>query len=146
MATVLVLADGGERLVLSDGYRRIRIDVAQGTLLSGPVRLRYALEGFCGLDPKIATLQRFMALQNLGRFKGALHPRERFAPRWIAALRVSDALYAGASQRDIADSLFAGMAHGSDWRDGSDFLRLRVQRLVRAGRQMVSGGYRMLLR
>jgi hypothetical protein len=29
---------------------------------------------------------------------------------------------------------------------GSDFLRLRVQRLVRVGRYMVSGGYKMLLR
>jgi hypothetical protein len=33
-----------------------------------------------------------------------------------------------------------------DWAGSSDYLRLRVQRLVRAGDRMVGGGYRDLLR
>jgi hypothetical protein len=146
MATVLVMADRRELVVLSDGYRRIRLDVVEGTLLAGPVQLRFSLEAFRGLGPKILTLQRLAALRRLGRFAAGLHPPERLASRWIAALRVHDAICAGASQRDIAFCLFGAMASGSDWRAGSECLRLRVQRLGRVGRRMVSGGYRLLLR
>jgi hypothetical protein len=145
MATIVRAPDGCEHVALSDGYRRIRIDVAHGTLLAGAVHLDYLLNGLAGVDAKLLTLRRLMALARLGRLARGLYPIERLAPRWVAALRTHDALSAGASQRDVARVLFGIGAGGSDWRHGSDFFRLRVQRLARIGRRMVQGGYRTLL-
>lgn len=132
--------------MLSDGYRRIRIDVTHGTLREGPVHLRYELHGFAGVEAKILTLRRFLALRRLGRFARYLHPPDHLAPRRVAALRVFDAVRQGVSQREIAMTLYGEKSTELGLDSGSDFLRLRVQRLVRIGRQMVSGGYLMLLR
>ena len=146
LATVVARPDGGECVVLSDGYRHIRIDVVSGTLRGGPVRLFYNLQGFARVEEKILTLRRFLALCRLGRFARDLHPREHQAPRWLAALRALDAANQGASQREISSILFGEKLIGSARDSGSDFLRLRVQRLVRSGKKMVAGGYLSLLR
>jgi hypothetical protein len=146
LTTIVARPDRGECVVLSDGYRHIRIDVLSGTLQEGPVCLFYDLHGFVGVEAKILTLRRFLALCRLGRFASNLHPRNRFAPRWLAALRVYDAVWQGVSQRDIASTLFGEKLIATSRDSGSDFLRLRVQRLVRVGRKMVAGGYLSLLR
>ncbi len=138
--------DGREQVALSDGYRRIRIDVARGTVLEGPVRLEYLLGGFGDVDTRILTLRRLISLHKSGRFARGLFPAERLAPKWLAALRTCDAVRAGATQSDIARALFGERFGSSGRREGSDFLRLRVQRLVRKGRSMIQGGYRTLLR
>lgn len=122
------------------------MDIASGTLCDGPVRLRYRLQGLQRIDPKILTLRRLIALCRLGRFSNQLHPPERLAPRWIAALRVHDARCAGATQREIALGLYGDVAVRRDWGKGSDILRLRVQRLTRVARRLAEGGYRTLLR
>ena len=146
IATAVVTPDGRECVSLSDGYRRIRIDVEQGTLLCGPVHLSSVLIGLAGIDAKILTLRRLVALRHLGRFARGLHPSERLAPRWIMAVRACDAMRDDASQREFATVLFGGKGIGADWREASNFRRLRVQRLMRIGRSMTQGGYRALLR
>ena len=142
---MVVSTDGGEHVVLSDGYRRIRIDVEHGTLCEGPVHLSYEILGITGVEAKVLTLRRLLALCRLGRFARNLHPPESLAPRWVAALRVQDAMHEGTSQREIAAVLYGEQSLSVSREHGSDFLRLRVQRLVRAGRYMMSGGYRALL-
>jgi hypothetical protein len=72
-----------------------------------------------------------------------LFARERRAARWILHLRVLDALDDGVTQREIGRTLFPPV--GGQWRGRSDFLRLRVQRLVRNARALSAGGYRELL-
>jgi hypothetical protein len=62
------------------------------------------------------------------------------------ALQAYDAVQAGASHRDIAAALFGEKAVKEDWYGRSDYLRLRVQRLVRMADKLVNGGYRNLLR
>jgi hypothetical protein len=146
MATVVVQAAGGEHLALSDGYRRIRIDVIRGTLCEGPVHLRYELKGLASVESKILTLRRLLALCRLGRFARDLHPQERLAPRWVAALRVYDAVREGASRRQVAAVMYGEKSATVGEESGSDFLRLRIQRLARVGRYMAAGGYRTLLR
>jgi hypothetical protein len=144
IATVVLSADGRQQVALSDGYRRIRFDVALGSVIDGPVRLDYLLGGFDHIEGRILTLRRFVSLRKTGTFTRGLFAPERLAPRWVAALRAYDAFYAGATQREIAGALFGAVGRGSDWRQRSDFLRLRVQRLVRIGRHMARGGYRTL--
>lgn len=145
MATTVIGSGGSEHVVLSDGYRRIRIDVARGTLCHGPVCLGYLLEGLGGIDGRIMSLRRLVSLNRLGRFARHLYPREPRAPRWIASLRAHDALQDGAHHRDIAIALFGANMVRQNWGRGSDCLRLRVQRLVRGGHRMVNGGYQALL-
>jgi hypothetical protein len=146
LMTIVAHPGGHEYVALSDGHRRIRLDVIRGTLRDGPVHLRYKLAGLTELEAKILTLRRLLALYGLGRFARYLHPSDRFAPRWVAALRAYDAVGQGASQRDIAMTLYGDRSTALGRENGSDFLRLRVQRLVRMGRYMVAGGYLTLLR
>ncbi len=136
----------GERLLLSDGLRTIRVDIEEGSLRRGPVQLRYALAGVASAQKPLLTLRRLLALQRDGRFSRALHPREARARRWIMMLRAHDALAAGADQRAIAASLLSGEAETPRWRSRAPSLRSQAQRLVRSARQTAEGGYRDLLR
>lgn len=134
--------------MLSDGYRRIRIDIEQGSICCGrPVLLRYAMQGFVGqhTEARLLPLRRLVGLLRTGRFLPALFPAERRLERLIDVLRVADALSAGASQREIAAVLFGSERVASDWRTVSDSLRSRVRRLVREARRMTTGGYREML-
>lgn len=145
---VAIDSEGLEHAVLSDGYRRIRIDVEEGSLTAGhPVLLRYRVEGTVGraTEDRLLPLRRLAGLCRTGRFLPALFPDERRIERAIEVLRVHDALDAGASQRAIAAELFGPDRITSDWRTVSDSLRSRVRRLVREAHRMAGGGYRMLL-
>ena len=146
LATVLRSPDGHEHLLLSDGAHHLHIDVTAGSLLDGPVRFRYELSGFKHIEAKTLTLRRLMLLHRLGRFPSGLFPPERRARRWAMALQAHDAVRAGASHREIAAALFGEKTVREDWYGRSDYLRLRVQRLVRMADKLVNGGYRDLLR
>jgi hypothetical protein len=145
-AIVLSRADAGERLLLREGGRSIRVDVRSGTLTAGPVRLRYALAGLSRLEPQLLTLRRLSALWRLGRMPAELFPHEARAGRWIQLLRTLDAMGDGASQREIAEALFGAELAQARWRSDTDYLRMRVQRLVRNGRELAGGGYLGLLK
>jgi hypothetical protein len=146
MTTVIRNAAGGEHIAISDGYRRIRIDVLTGSLLGGPVFLRHHLDEIDQLDPKLLALRRLIALHRHGRFVASLFLVGPQIKRIVMALRVYDALADGASQRDIAIALFGKNAVDDDWIVGSDYLRLRVRRLVTLARRMAAGEWRHLLR
>ena len=145
MATVLRCSDGREHLLLSEGAHRIQIEVTAGSLLDGPVCFRYELTGFKHTEAKTLTLRRLLLLHRLGRFPRGLYPPERRARRWVMALQAYDAVRAGASHREIAPALFGERVVKEDWCSRSDYLRLRVQRLVRTADKLVNGGYRDLL-
>lgn len=140
---VTLFAVPGElrQLLLSDGNRHIHLALREGDFLNGPVRLRYALEGMVDLEPKLLTLRRLAGLSRLGRMPRELFPRDRRASRWIEMLRTLDAIGAGASHRDIARILYGCSTVRRDWRTQSDYLRLRVQRLVRGSEIMARQGY-----
>ena len=146
LATVLRRPGGHEHLLLSDGAHHLQIDVTAGSLLDGPVYFRYELSGFKHIEVKTLTLRRLMLLYRLGRFPRGLYPPERRARRWVMALRAYDAVQAGATHREIAAALFGESVVKEDWCGRSDYLRLRVQRLLRMADKLVNGGYRDLLR
>lgn len=139
-ATVL-LESAGEQLLLRQDWRTLRLDIREGTLLAGPVRMHYILGGYHHLDRRLLTLRRLSALRRLGRLPNNLfppHPKQR---RWSMILRTIDAMAAGASQRDIATMLFGTEMVERDWAAASSYLRLRVQRLTKATRTLLNGGY-----
>ncbi|HEX4693599.1 MAG TPA: DUF2285 domain-containing protein [Sphingomonas sp.] len=131
--------------MLSDGWHRIRIDVAAGSMLAGgSVVLHYELAGLASAAPKILPLRRLIDLCRTRRFAVSLYPADRRIERWIVALRVHDAIAAGASQSEIAHVLFGD--DSSDAGRRSDSLRSRVRRLAAEAKRMAAGGYRSLLR
>jgi hypothetical protein len=144
--TTVARADcGQEYLVLSDGWRRLRLDVVEGSVCERKcVRLDYRLSGFQLLEPRLRTLHGLAALRRTGHFEPKLHPAASGLPRRLEALQVADGLSAGGSYRDIAVALFGEARVRADWRKGSDYLLSRVRRRAAEARKMLSGGYRSL--
>jgi hypothetical protein len=141
----LVARDGREHLLLSDGLRAIRLDAPPGTFSAGRVCLRYRLFGLASAELPLLTLRRLIALCATGGFARSLHRPEARARRWVLMLRTSDALAQGASQRQIAESLFSRSTSEPCWRIREGSVRSQVQRLVRSARAMAARGYRKLL-
>ena len=141
-----LVSDGSaEHLLLSDGFRSVRLDAAPGVFSTGAARLRYRIEGLASAEPVLLTLRRFLALWRTGSFARSLHPREARARRWILMLRAWDALADGADQRLIARELFSPSAGERGWRIREPSVRSRAQRLVRSARRFGAGDYRALL-
>jgi hypothetical protein len=141
----IIVDDEGEHLLLSDGFRTIRLDGPAAAFTGGPVALRYALEGLASAEPPLLTLRRFLSLCRTGRFARSLHGQEARARRWAEVLRASDALASGADQRAIAQDLLSSSVAEPGWRSRESSVRSRAQRLVRGARQMANGRYRQLL-
>lgn len=141
----LATGDSAEHLLLSDGFRTVRLDSAAGVLSGGLGRLRYRIEGLASAEPALLALRRFLALCRTGRFARSLHPREPRARRWILILRAWDALADGADQRLIASRLLSASVSEPGWRLREPSVRSRAQRLVRSARRFGNGGYRALL-
>jgi hypothetical protein len=141
-----LVVDDGEHLLLSDGLRAIRLDGPPGAFSAGAVCLRYSIEGLVTAERQLVTLRRFLALCHTGQFARGLHRGEARARRWILLLRASDALAAGAGQRQIAGELLSRSATDPHWRSREPSVRSQVQRLTRSAARMADRGYRYMLR
>ena len=142
LATIVIDPDGTEHIVLSDGTRRLRIDVHSGSLLSGAVRLEVICNDIKRLDAAAAMLAQLASLSRHRRFMPSHFPQEKCTSRWIKALRVYDGLSAGASQRDIAIALYGARRVADEWQGDSDAMRAYIRRLIKTARSLASGGYR----
>ncbi|OAN62657.1 DNA -binding domain-containing protein [Sphingomonas sp. TDK1] len=139
---------GGDRehVALSDGWHRIRLDVVGGSLVEeGPARLDYLLSGMTRVDAHVLTLRRMLDLWRTGRFSPKLHPPEPGMGRRIEALRVGDAVAAGATYREMATALYGADLVRDEWKGRSDFLLSRVRRRADEAVRMAAGGWRTLL-
>ena len=143
-ALAVILVDAtGERLALSDGFSRVSLRLVGSSILDGPVNLNFVVAE-ARAAAQLQTLARFRALREGGAFGAWLQRPPVRANRWIRQLRAFDALTVGASERDIASTLFGIERIDQQWSDGS--LRSTVRRLVSAARRNVAGGYRDLLK
>lgn len=141
----IVRSPAGERLLLSDGLRTIRLDVEGRSLTRSPVRLSYDIAGLRSLDRPLLVLQRLRSLALRRRFADTLHPPVRPARRMILVLRTFDALAAGACQADIAEVLLPARFERLGWRHHSPSVRSQAQRLVHGARRMAAGDFWSLL-
>ncbi|WP_082554885.1 DNA -binding domain-containing protein [Caulobacter sp. Root1455] len=138
---VVRTADGEQHVQISQGLARLRLALVGGDILAGPAILHFHLPDAGRGGAALAAVAKLIALRDTGR----LPPRPRAlskAGRWLEVLRAHDARQAGASQRDIALALFGEERVRQDWSGPSDYMRMRVQRLVRAAEEAVGGGYR----
>lgn len=141
----MVVLSGGQRLLLSDGYRSIRLDVTGVPLECSAVRLSFELAGIRSLERPLLVLRRLRSLALRGRFSVSLHSRVPQARRLVALLRTFDALQAGASHADIAARILSTNLERQAWRVHSPSLRSRAQRLAQGARRMAEAEFWRLL-
>ncbi|ATE65238.1 DUF2285 domain-containing protein [Rhizorhabdus dicambivorans] len=144
-ATVVKQPTGGENLLLRDGLHSLRLDIMSGSLLDGPVALRFDIHRADSVDPMIDTLRRFLHFQRTGAIPPQRRSRVRHHQRAILALRVHDALVQGASIRDVGITLFGIGRVEAEWEASGESLKSACRRLIALARSMVSGGYLSLL-
>lgn len=144
--TKVFVVDGGEcqHLLLRGRAGSIRLDVLSGSLLDGPVSLVLCLAGMEADGPAMVTLRRFLHLRRTGRIPAVSTRACQRLRRQVLALRVHDALAAGASIRDVGIMLFGFERVREEWAD--EALKSHCRRLITLAREMVAGGYRTLLR
>jgi len=135
----------GEDLLIGRGRTAVRLSIHDGTLLDGPVRLAYRLEGRRQLGRRLLALRQWDAMMRLGRVPRTLAAPAANANRNMLLLRTVNALARSPRTRDVAIALF-GKAHvSSDWDHESDYLRMRTRRLIGKARDLVAGGYLALV-
>lgn len=138
--------DGEEHCLLYDGRHHIHLHVIDGTLLDGPVQLRFDI-GWSGVfEPAISTLRRLLNLCRSGEICPDRPVPDRMRCRALSMLRVHDALTAGASIRDVGVMLFGLARIEAEWRDPGESLKSQCRRLITSARAMAAGGYKDLLR
>lgn len=135
---------GDQHVLVADQGRRLRFAVTEGDVLQGPSACFASLSPQRGGAASLEGLRQLILLQASGRLpKGCGAPPSR-SPKWLSALQAFDARQGGASQREIAGLLFGRRRVDDDWNGPSDYMRMRVHRLLRAAEGLVCGGYRRL--
>jgi hypothetical protein len=132
-----VWTPGCVHCLLSDGLGAVRVDVLEGRFPSQGSELLFEVEGPAGLGDQLPQLERLRRL-----LRHELPPRgvSARATRWIAALRVHDALAVGARYREIAAVLFGEQVVGPRWWLDTPSWGLRVQRLAAAANLALRAG------
>lgn len=123
-----------EHLVIDRGAGPVRLDVNKGSVIAGPVTLRFDLPDDDRLDDRIAAIRTFRAMAPTGR----LH--RRLADRLIT-LHAVDARDGGTSLRELADILLGP----GDWPGDGEHRKSYVRRLLAAGSRMIASGPRAIL-
>jgi hypothetical protein len=137
---------GEEHLLLSDGWRQVRLDIVAGTLRDGPVHLHTQV-GDCALAPaRVLAMRRLLALCGHGRFPNGLFRSPPWLAHRINELRVSDAMQDEASYQQTIRVLFNNPIPERRWRAGNEYWISRVRRLRKAALAMAAGGWRSLLK
>lgn len=144
-AVIVAEAQGCEHLFLL-GCPGVRLDVIAGTLLNGPVSLRFDMSLSDESERQLQTLRLFLDLCREGASAVPSVPAGRISRRSIDALRVHDALAESASIRDIGVMLFGAARIQAEWRAPGESLKSHCRRLIALSRFMADGGYKQLLR
>lgn len=146
LACLVKQADGGENLLLHDSLNSIRLNIMSGSVLDGPVALRFDIHDADPVDPMIDTLRRLLHFQRTGAIPVRSLPGVRRHQRVAMALRVHDALSQGASIRDVGIMLFGFDRVDAEWEASGESLKSASRRLIALARSMASGEYLTLLR
>jgi len=130
----VVRGSAGEHVLVDRGGALFRLDVIDGTVLAGPVFLRFELPDDRRLEDRLAVVRAFVAKPAITRHHLQLAGR-------LQALHAAEARAAGASLREIADGLFG---HG-DWPGDGEHRKSLVRRMIATGDRMIRAGPRAVL-
>lgn len=144
--TVFTERPGVERVVISDGPRRLRLELRGASVLDGPVRLHIRV-ALASLDQRVAALRRLAGLVRAGRLPASLYPPDPVVARRALALAAWDAAWAGDSQRRIIGEVLGETLVPGDLVDERRFdsLRMRVARLIAHAEARIDAGARRFL-
>jgi len=123
-----------EHLEIDHRAGSVRMDVSEGSVIAGPVALRFDVPDDDRVDDRIATIRMFRTVALAGR------AHRRLANRLIA-LHAVDARNSGASLREMADILLGPGA----WPGDGEHRKSNVRRLLAAGSRMIASGPRAIL-
>ena len=125
---------GNEYLLADRGGSAIRLDIVEGSVLAGPVTLRYDIPDDTHLELRLSAIRAFTA---------AAQPRRQHLQlaRRVQALHATDARNGGASLREIADLVLGA----GDWPGDGEHRKSLVRRLIIAGDRMLHEGHRAIL-
>ena len=137
---------GREHVWLSRGEEKVQLAVSGASLLDAPYLLTELAIPDEIARPRLEAVAAFNRLAQGRLNAGPSRPEARASPRLSLVLRALDGFLAGASQRQIAMSLFGERRVEREWRDPGGHIRDRVRRAVSRGRHMMTTGYLELLR
>lgn len=139
-------AGGRQHVRLSPGNEKIQLAVSGVSLLDTPYLLTELVlpEGLA--RPRLATIAAFNRLPRRSIFADPSSAERLASQRLQLVLRALDGYLAGASQRQIAISLFGSRRVEREWRDAGGHIRDRVRRAIGRGRHLMSAGYLEMLR
>jgi hypothetical protein len=129
-ATILRCGTQPEEVRLGMGGRAIRLTIASGSVLRGPVHLSFQLSGTRWLMNQLHALRALDCLMRHGDIPPPPVYSRQNQRRMGMILQTMDGLARGFSQRDIASAVFGEKIVQSDWGKPSDFLKSRVRRLI----------------
>ncbi|GLV24714.1 DNA -binding domain-containing protein [Sphingobium sp. TomTYG45] len=144
-AVVVKGGAGAEHILIGARPGGLRIDLLEGTLLQGPVMLRYDFSAADDIEPSLTTLRAFHHLCRMGKLSHRAIKKRQRDRRVVDALRTHDALQAGASIRDVGILLFGAGRVAEEWGAPGEALKSQCRRMIALARRMAGGGYRCLL-
>ena len=137
---------GREHVRLSRGLDKVQLTVSGASLVDEPYLLTELAIPDDIARSRMAAIAAFNRLSQ-GRFNAGWSRSEALlSPRLGLVLRALDGYLAGASQQQIAISLFGRKRVEREWREPGGYLRDRVRRAISRGRHMTTTGYLELLR
>jgi len=139
-------AGGRQHVRLRQGNEKIQLAVSGVSLLDSPYLLTELAipEGFA--RPRLAAIAAFNRLPRRNVMADPSSAGRLASQRLQFVLQALDGYLAGASQRQIAISLFGSNRVERQWRDAGGHIRDRVRRAIGRGRHLMTAGYRELLR
>lgn len=123
----------------------VTLEIHGLSVLTSPFDMVFELDGLRDLNNQtecLRLLQRFMQPPADGARRSLFASDERFRHALIAL----DESMTGKTYRQIAIAIFGEKRVAEEWGGASQFLKDRTRRLVARGRELMSGGYRDLLR
>jgi hypothetical protein len=144
-ATILRCEGMPEEVRLISHETAIRLSLISGTLLDGPVRLSFHLNGDRHLPIRLRALRAFDSLATQRHISPLPSPSKLTSRKMAMLLATLDGLARGWSQKQIAIALFGETAVAADWGGRSDFLKSRVRRLIAWAETLSGDAYLSLL-
>jgi len=144
-AVVVEGGAGAEHILIGARPGGLRFDLLEGTLLQGPVMLRYDFSAVGDIEPLLAPLRAIHHLCRTGELSPPLPRKRQRDRRVVDALRTHDALQAGASIRDVGILLFGARRVAEEWSAPGEALKSHSRRMIALARRMAGGAWRDLL-
>ena len=144
--SILVTADGTEYLLLRDQRRVMQVLCVGESIAIEPCAIGLLANRVPGVRSKANLMFRFEEM--CWSSKSSQKPVD-WMPQSLSfrnALIALDGSINGASHREIAEVIFGPEEAGNDWAGGHGWMKSRIVRAIKKGRELMEGGYRNLLK